>query len=94
MIVFIIPQALAQNFATLIATRTITGAASGILANITSGIVSDIWRTGKAKSFSTSLYIWCLLAGLNVGPVFGSIAIQSTTWRWYNSRLIAQYTYD
>ncbi|KAH7389845.1 multidrug transporter [Pyrenochaeta sp. MPI-SDFR-AT-0127] len=82
MIVFIIPQATAHNFATLVVTRAITGACSGVLANITSGIVSDVWRTGKAKSFNTSLYIWCLLAGLNMGPVFGSLIIQHTTWRW------------
>lgn len=83
LIIFIIPQAVAQNFATLVVTRIITGACSGVLANITSGIVSDIWRAGRTKSIGTSLWIWCLLAGLNMGPVFGSLAVQYTTWRWY-----------
>ncbi|RMZ70807.1 Major facilitator superfamily domain general substrate transporter [Pyrenophora seminiperda CCB06] len=82
LILFIIPQALAHNFATLIVTRIITGACTGVLANITSGIVSDIWRDGSAKSFSTSLYIFALLAGLNMGPVFGSLVVKYTTWRW------------
>lgn len=82
LIIFIIPQALAKNFATLIVTRIIAGACSGVLANITSGIVSDIWRPGRAQSFSTSLYIFALLAGLNMGPVFGSLVVQYTTWRW------------
>jgi MFS family permease len=82
LIIFIIPQALAKNFATLIVTRIITGSCSGVLANITSGIVSDIWRDGRAKSFGTSLYIFALLAGLSMGPVFGSLVVQYTTWRW------------
>jgi MFS family permease len=83
LIIFIVPQAVAQNFATLIVTRIITGACSGVLANITSGIVSDIWKVGRAKSFGTSLYIFALLAGLNMGPVFGSLTVRYTTWRWY-----------
>ncbi|KAL7777640.1 hypothetical protein CFE70_004307 [Pyrenophora teres f. teres 0-1] len=74
--------ALAQNFATLIVTRIITGSCTGVLANITSGIVSDMWRAGRANSFSTSLYIFALLAGLNMGPVFGSLVVKYTTWRW------------
>jgi MFS family permease len=82
LIIFTIPQALAHNFATLIIVRIITGSCSGVLANITSGIVSDIWRPGKSKSFGTSLYIFALLAGLNMGPVFGSLVVQFTTWRW------------
>lgn len=88
MIVFIVPQMLAENFATLIITRIITGGCSGVLANITSGIVSDIWRQGKAKSFGTSLYIWGLLAGLNMGPVIGSAVLQHASWRWYVSVLL------
>ncbi|KAF2849098.1 MFS multidrug transporter-like protein [Plenodomus tracheiphilus IPT5] len=82
LILFIIPQAVAHNFATLVVTRIMTGSCSGILANITSGIVSDIWVAGRAKSFGTCLYIWCLLAGLSMGPVFGSLVVQYTTWRW------------
>ncbi|KAH8728235.1 multidrug transporter [Phaeosphaeriaceae sp. PMI808] len=82
LIVFIVSQATSKNFATLIVTRIITGACSGVLANITSGIVSDIWEAGRAKSFGTALYIWGLLAGLSMGPVFGSLVLQYTTWRW------------
>lgn len=86
MIIFIAPQVLAKNFATLIVTRIITGGCSGVLANITSGIVSDIWREGRAKSFGTSLYIWGLLAGLSTGPVLGSVVVQyASSWRWYVS---------
>jgi predicted MFS family arabinose efflux permease len=38
MVIFIIPQALAQNFATLIVVRIITGSCAGSLANVASGM--------------------------------------------------------
>lgn len=83
LIIFIIPQAVAQNFATLIVVRIVTGSCTATLANITSGIVSDIWYAGLTKSFFTSMYIFALLSGLSMGPVFGSLVVQYTTWRWY-----------
>ena len=82
LIIFIIPQAVAHNFATLIVVRIITGSCTATLANITSGIVSDIWYAGLSKSFFTSMYIFALLSGLSMGPIFGSLVVQYTTWRW------------
>ncbi|KAH6644604.1 major facilitator superfamily domain-containing protein [Boeremia exigua] len=82
LIIFIIPQAVAQSFATLIVVRIITGSCTATLANITSGIVSDVWYAGLTKSFFTSMYIFALLSGLSMGPVFGSLVVQYTTWRW------------
>ncbi|KAF2009088.1 MFS general substrate transporter [Aaosphaeria arxii CBS 175.79] len=90
LIIFLIPQFLAQNFATLIITRIFTGGCTGVLANITSGVVSDIWRPGRSKSFSTSLWIFSLLAGLSLGPVFGSLTVRFASWRWiFLSEVIA-----
>jgi MFS family permease len=77
----------------LITTRIITGACSGVLGNVTSGIVSDIWKSGRSMSFSTSLYIWALLAGLSMGPVFGSLVVHYTTWRWYVRALLSLTTF-
>ncbi|KAH7128479.1 MFS multidrug transporter-like protein [Dendryphion nanum] len=92
LIIFLIPQVVAQNFTTLIVTRIITGGCSGVLANITSSIVNDIWREGKSKSFSISLWIWGLLAGLSIGPVLGSATLLYTTWRWIFLSEIIFYT--
>ncbi|KAF2728606.1 multidrug transporter [Polyplosphaeria fusca] len=82
LILFHLPQALAPNFAVLIAARVVTGGCSGVLANITSAIVSDIWRDGRNKSFAISLWIWGLLAGLSIGPIFGSVILRCASWRW------------
>ena len=46
LIIFIIPQAVAPNFATLIITRIFTGSCSAVLSNITSGFVR--YETPKA----------------------------------------------
>ena len=72
LITFIFPQAVARNFATIIVTRIITGGASAVLGNITGGIVSDIWRDGKSKSFGISLYIFGLLSGTSMGKGLSS----------------------
>lgn len=92
MVIFIVPQAVARNFATLIIVRIITGSCSATLANITSGIVSDVWHAGRTKSFFTSMYIFALLSGLSMGPVFGSLVVQYTTWRWIFFSQIIVYT--
>lgn len=81
-IIFIIPQAVAPNFATLIVTRIFSGGCAGILENIVGGIVCDIWETEQERGFPMSLYIWSLLAGVTIGPVIGGAIIHYLDWRW------------
>ena len=81
-ILFIVPQALARNFATLVATRTFSGACAGILENITGGIVSDIWEDEFSRSLPMSIYVWGLVAGISFGPVFGGAIVSFKNWRW------------
>ncbi|KAK7517446.1 multidrug transporter [Phyllosticta citriasiana] len=81
-VVFIIPQARAQNFGTLIATRVITGGCAGILENITSGICGDLWSDAITRSLPINLYICSLLAGTTIGPVIGGAIITTLDWRW------------
>jgi MFS family permease len=81
-IIFIAPQAVASNFATLIATRIFSGACAGVLENITGGIISDIWADEHSRSFPMAVYIWGLLAGVSFGPVFGGAIASVASWRW------------
>ncbi|KAK8152903.1 major facilitator superfamily domain-containing protein [Phyllosticta citrichinensis] len=81
-VVFIIPQARAQNFATLIITRVITGGSAGILENVTSGICGDLWSDAIERSLPINLYIFSLLAGTTIGPVIGGAIMTTLDWRW------------
>ncbi|KAF2084054.1 MFS general substrate transporter [Saccharata proteae CBS 121410] len=81
-VVFIIPQAVCQNYATLIVSRVFSGGCAGILQNIAGGIVSDIWRGEGARSTPTALFIWAYLAGTTIGPVIGGAILKYLYWRW------------
>ena len=81
-IVFVVPQAVARSFATLIVTRVLSGACAGILENITGGIISDIWQDEHSRSLPMAIYLWSLFAGVSFGPVFGGAISSVANWRW------------
>lgn len=82
--IFVMVQAVAKNFATLIVARVIAGSCGGALQNAIDGMVADIWgEDSKRKSFCLSVFILALLGGVTVGPVMGGIIIRSVSWRWY-----------
>ena len=80
--IMVAPQAVAPNFATLLATRAIAGAMGCILQNATETFIADIWFTEEERDTPITLYILALVAGVTVGPAFGAI-ITYTSWRWY-----------
>ncbi|RDW62989.1 putative MFS multidrug transporter [Aspergillus mulundensis] len=79
---FLIPQAVAQNFATLVVTRFFSGACVAILANTAAGVIGNVWDTEWARSIPVSLYIVGYMAGSSMGPVIGAAIFQSLSWRW------------
>ncbi|KAJ5099389.1 hypothetical protein N7532_006390 [Penicillium argentinense] len=79
---FIIPQALAQNFATLIVTRFFAGGCVSILANTSATVIGNVWETEKARNIPVSLYIVTYLAGSSIGPVIGAPIYHYLSWRW------------
>ncbi|KAJ5495414.1 hypothetical protein N7539_000530 [Penicillium diatomitis] len=79
---FVIPQALAQNFATLIVTRFFAGGCVSILANTAATVIGNIWDDEKARNIPVSLYIVTYLAGASIGPVIGAPIYHFLSWRW------------
>ncbi|KAL3477734.1 major facilitator superfamily domain-containing protein [Aspergillus californicus] len=79
---FLVPQAVAQNFATLVVTRFFAGGCVAILANTAAGVVGNLWETDWARSIPVSLYILGYMAGSSMGPVMGAAIFKFLSWRW------------
>lgn len=80
--VFVIPQAVAPNFATLVVCRFIAGSAAGVLQNGMDGIIADIWDGPVQRSLPITIYVTGLLAGMSLGPVYGGVVVHNLYWRW------------
>lgn len=81
---FVMVQAVAPNFATLIVARVIAGACGGVLQNSVDGMAADVWQHDKRKrTTSLTLYTFSLLGGVTFGPVFGGAIIKFLDWRWW-----------
>ncbi|KAJ5689558.1 hypothetical protein N7462_003950 [Penicillium macrosclerotiorum] len=81
-ICFVIPQAVAQSFATLIVTRFFAGGCVAILANTSATVIGNVWDTERARNVPVSLYIVAYLVGSSIGPVIGAPIFQFLSWRW------------
>ncbi|KAE8136355.1 MFS general substrate transporter [Aspergillus pseudotamarii] len=79
---FLVPQAVAQNFATLIVTRFFSGGCVAILANTVAGVIGNIWSGERARTLPISLYITIYMASSSMGPVLGAAIFQHLSWRW------------
>lgn len=79
---FIIPQAVAQNFATLIITRFFAGACVCILATSAGAIICDVWEGDVGRTVPMSLFVTAYLVGSTLGPVIGAAIFEFLSWRW------------
>ncbi|GIZ36849.1 hypothetical protein CKM354_000031500 [Cercospora kikuchii] len=78
-----IPQAVAQNFTTLIVTRIIAGGSVAVLANTIASAIPDMWETDEARSVPVGLYILLYVTGNTAGPVIFAPVMQFIgNWRW------------
>ncbi|KAJ5994399.1 hypothetical protein N7451_010123 [Penicillium sp. IBT 35674x] len=82
LVCFLIPQAVAQSFATLVVTRFFAGGCVAILANTAAGVIGNLWETEWARTIPVSLYILGYMSGSSMGPVVGAVIFQSLGWRW------------
>ena len=81
-LIFLVPQALAQNFATLVVSRFVSGGCVSVLANTSAGVIGNIWEGEKGRTIPTSLYITAYLTGSSSGPIIGAVILQNLSWRW------------
>ncbi|KAK3393397.1 major facilitator superfamily domain-containing protein [Podospora didyma] len=80
-LVFIIPCAVAKNFATLIVCRTLDGIAFSAPMTLVGGTLADMWRTEERgvpmAAFSAAPFI-----GPAIGPLIGGYIADTCNWRW------------
>lgn len=82
-LLMIIPQAFAQNFATLVVTRFFSGGCVTLLANIISSIIPDLWTGDSARSLPVSVYVLLYLVGATLAPpMFAGVMQHIGDWRW------------
>lgn len=81
-VIFLIPQALAKNFATLVACRFFAGAMGGTLQNAADGIAANLFLHQHQRVLPLTGYAFSLLAGVTMGPVLGAV-VEPLQWRWY-----------
>ncbi|KAF9889636.1 hypothetical protein FE257_007144 [Aspergillus nanangensis] len=80
-VAFIIPQALASNFATLLVSRFFAGGCVTVLACSSVNVIDNVWETEQDRLIPVGLWIVAYLCGTSVGPVLGG-AILNLSWRW------------
>lgn len=81
-VLFVVPQAVARKFSTFIVCRFFAGCFGGVLQNVMDGIIADMWDQPPQRTVPVSAYVFALLAGVSMGPVFGALISQSLNWRW------------
>ncbi|KAL8712569.1 MAG: hypothetical protein Q9220_003100 [cf. Caloplaca sp. 1 TL-2023] len=80
-LLFVVPQAVAQSFATVVVTRVFAGVFGGVLMNCLACFVADTWLDDAERDLYITLFILVYLAGVTVGPAFGAL-VAVLQWRW------------
>jgi MFS family permease len=79
--IFVIPQAVAQNYATLLVSRFISGSFGSVVQNGVANVIGDLWEE-EENSLPCTLFIYSYLMGFTLAPVIGAAIISYLSWRW------------
>ena len=78
----IIPQALAQNFATLVISRFFSGGCAAVLSNTAVSVIGNIWEGERVRTLPVACFVTAYLVGPSMGPVIGGALYGVWSWRW------------
>lgn len=81
-LLFLIPSALAPDFATIVVTRFFGGGASSVAINIVAGTITDIWKGDRDRSLPMSIFGMTSVVGIALGPFIGGAIQSGLNWRW------------
>lgn len=89
-LLLLIPQAVAQNFATLVVSRFFTGGCVALLANTIASIIPDLFEDERARSIPVTVYVFFYIAGSTLGPpLFAGVMQNIGNWRWLVTGILA-----
>ncbi|KAG7412588.1 Efflux pump atB [Fusarium oxysporum f. sp. rapae] len=86
-VIFIIPQAVAQNIETVIVSRFLDGFAGSAFLAVSGGTVGDLFTANELQApmlmFSLAPFV-----GPSIGPLIGGFINYNTDWRWTHWTLL------
>ncbi|CVL12698.1 hypothetical protein FPRO06_08449 [Fusarium proliferatum] len=86
-VIFIIPQAVAQNIETVIVSRFLDGFAGSAFLAVSGGTVGDLFTADELQApmlmFSLAPFV-----GPSIGPLIGGFINYNTDWRWTHWTLL------
>lgn len=80
-VVWQVPTAVAQNIATILVSRFLTGFSGSAFLSVAGGSITDMW-VKEQVSWPMVIYTMGPFLGPTIGPVVGGFINQHTSWRW------------
>ena len=80
-VIWMIPQAVAQNIATVVATRFFPGAAGSAFLAVAGGTVGDLFPREQLQA-PMSVFTLAPFLAPALGPVIGGFICYHVSWRW------------
>lgn len=81
-VVFLIPSAVADDFATIVTTRFFGSGASSVAINLVGGTLTDIWKGEAERSMPMSIFGMTSVVGIALGPFIGGAIQHGLEWHW------------